>query len=78
MGRLNDASVNGSIRLYLRVMIIIRQERRNKARAEKRMEEEFGRGNEIVGMKFTFFKWKRRKKTVGLVLLSGRILVGVC
>lgn len=55
MGRLNDASVNGSIRLYLRVMIIIRQERRNKARAEKRMEEEFGRGNEIVGMKFTFF-----------------------
>lgn len=32
MSRLNDASVNASIRLYLRVMIIIRQERHNKAR----------------------------------------------
>lgn len=28
---LNDASVNASIRLYLRVMIIMRQERHNKA-----------------------------------------------
>lgn len=62
MSRLNDASVNASIRLYLRVMIIMRQERHNKRANEEEKDDgkneekkEFTRGNEIVGMKFTFF-----------------------